>query len=241
MREDSKKWVFAPSDAGRVGPLLARIAARQDLATDVRRRLRYQSQAQRRKCLAVSRFVLASREMRQSELLQVSAAKVLVAALPASFESIRGLLNVRSGKDAFDVHFALFVFLSEIGAFDLRPAERDRAVELMIAYLRSARVRTAQAAWMAGQALGDLCNERTSGALAQLAVRAKYAAARSAAVSGLGVCVDKLPQRSASRSLAVIRRVARADRSNRVRASAAVALRLLRASGAVSRTSKPCS
>src|SRR5206468_6931689 len=96
-----------------------------------------------------------------------------------------GLLSVRSGEGVYEVHFSLFVFLSEIGEFDLQPVERNRVVDLVIAYLLSVRVRTAQAAWMAGQALGSLCNGRVASDLAQLAIDAKWSAGRSAAVKGL--------------------------------------------------------
>src|SRR5207244_12337195 len=104
------------------------------------------------------RLALASHELRRDERLTVSAAKVLVAALPDSLDAIAGLLKVHTGKYAYEVHCSLFVFLSDIHYLELRREDKTRAVELILSYIESARVRTALAAWMAGDAIGGLCN-----------------------------------------------------------------------------------
>jgi hypothetical protein len=124
---------------------------------------------------------------------------------------------------AYEVHFSLFVFLSDVERLKLRPADRKRAVGLIISSLES--VRAARAAWMAGDALGDaLCSRSVASALAQVANHAKFAAGRSAAVKALADCLGRTKSRSSSPLWKVIKRAARSDRSKGVRASARLAL-----------------
>src|ERR1043166_5309654 len=84
----------------RVIGLLARIAPPEDWPLDVRCRLQREGETRRRKDVALSRFALASHELRRNEQISVSAAKVLVAALPGSLDAIARLLKVRTGKYA---------------------------------------------------------------------------------------------------------------------------------------------
>jgi len=215
------------SNAQRVLSLLARIEHPSDETAEVRERLGAIGQTQRRKCVLLCRFALASRELRRGERVRKSAAKVLVASLPTSLDAISKLLAIRTGRYAYEVHCSLFVFLSDLDELGLVPSERTRVVEVMIEYLESATTGIAHAAWMAADALGRVCDRNMIGALVNLSERGRYAAARSASIKVLQDCVTRGNVRDHLHITRTIRRIAHHDRSRRVRASARIALRRL--------------
>jgi hypothetical protein len=164
--------------------------------------------------------------MRRDERLRVSAAKILVASLPSTLEAINRLLKVRTGIDAYEVHFSLFLFLADVDTLKLKPTATQRVVELIVSYLQSARVGTASAAWMAGHALGaHLCDAHVAQLLVQLARNGKWAVGRSEAVRSLGEWMDETRTPVSPEFTALLRDVSRRDPSDRVRANARVALR----------------
>lgn len=183
-------------------------------------RMRLQAAAERR---------LMRRDTRRDEKWRILAAKVLSALVPTSLDSIRRLLAMSDGRYAYEVHFSLFVFLADVEHLNVSKAAVGLVIDVIGNYLRNVRVSTASAAWMAAHALGGHFDSPSARqVLFELSERAKWSAGRAAAIKGLAEAhLDR--RRLGPRLLPFLEHVATADRSERVRICAQLALTRLMA------------
>lgn len=162
-------------------------------------------------------------DLRREESTRVACAKIMIALVPDSAESITRWITTTSGKDIYEVHFSLFCFLDQVPDLPQGKEFATRVPSLVERYLMEIKSNTAYAAFMAGDLLGDHWDANESlPVLLRLAKEAPYAAARDAALGGLGHVLRKLPKSDRRRDsiISLSRQVVSNDRSASVRLAA---------------------
>ncbi len=162
---------------------------------------------------------------RSREEIRVSAIKVLVALFPRTLENIKFLLEKNSDASVYEVHFSFFCFLDQVPR--LTGAENFAfKVPILIAdYLDRVKSETAQAAWMAGDLLGDHWEAETAfSVLSRAAEGANSAAGRLGAIHGLSHLVTRLESSKRKMVMRLLLEISRSDKSRKVRDFAKLAL-----------------
>jgi hypothetical protein len=155
-----------------------------------------------------------------SEESRVKFAKAAVALLPDSVATITRILARSPSSRRGELQFSLFVFLSDAPEL-LNKNEMKPLQQLVGQYLLSVRSKTAQAAWMAGDLLGNHWSLSESlPLLLQTATSAKYAAGREGALHGLAHAIERASKREQREIVKRLRIVADTDRSPAVRSYA---------------------
>jgi hypothetical protein len=176
--------------------------------------------------LLLCRDALSTQALRASEPARLAVLDVLLAFFPSSRDIIVKCLQETSDPTWYEVHFSLFVKLTQREMLCrspmLRPLCRDTP-RLASEYLRDVPTEQGGAAWMAGDVLGEHC--RLSAALPLLLDALKtsrYAAGRSGALHGIAHVLDRLERRNADTEqvLGAVRDVRRQDKSRRVQRKA---------------------
>lgn len=158
------------------------------------------------------------REGARDGKLRVLLAKCLVALLPESYPVLRDLLNPRRRGAAPDAQFSVFCFLDAIGDLDRGHHDRQRILDLLSHYLVNVNHDTAQAAWMAGDLLGDHWPaEESVPLLIHAAQHARFVAGREGAIHGISHALDRVPKRVQWQLVDCLKHIAGTDRSGRVR------------------------
>jgi len=123
---------------------------------------------------------------------RVAWAKSVVALLPASLQLLEHVLLERRDEIDYECHFSLFCFLDEVPCYDrLKPA-KGRVLAAVRSYLLTVDLDCAQAAWMAGDLLGDHWQAVESGPiLLDAAANASSEAGRAAALYGLKMLLSR--------------------------------------------------
>lgn len=168
-------------------------------------------------------------ELQADESLRALLAKVIVAALPESLLEIEALLQAEPTGSLAEVQFSLFSFLDEVPDSWHASGESERVLELVSRYLLNVRKDVAQAAWMAGDLLGDHWPIKASLAvLEQAALNGRFVAGREGALHGLSHALERAPKRSQWSIVETLKAVVAKDRSARVRKYAQLILEDLR-------------
>jgi hypothetical protein len=163
-----------------------------------------------------------------NEEARVAVAKIAAALLPDSVAIVGAVLQRPPTSLLGELQFSLFVFLSDAPQF-LNKGQLQPLQQLVEHYLLSVRSRAAQAAWMAGDLLGDHWPLGESlPILLRTARLAKYAAGREGALHGLAHAIDRASKREQWTIVELLKTVARTDRNPRVRRHAAGVLGPLR-------------
>jgi hypothetical protein len=170
--------------------------------------------------------------LRAHEPTRRAAATAVVALVPASAETIRRWVDARSGKGIYEVHFSIFCFLDWVPRLAYGAEFASEVLSLVEAYLLEVRSEAAQAAWMAGDLLGDHWEEKQAlPVLIRAAREARYVAGRKGAVHGLyHIALAPESDSACKSSMSVLRHASRNDRSVGVRSMAAFYLRDLKRS-----------
>lgn len=158
-----------------------------------------------------------------SEKNRVVLVKILVALLPDSKDALLQLLSWRGEVTAYETHFTIFCFLDEVKCI---AAAQEVAAELPTIienYLMGIDSDCAEAAWMAGDLIGDHW-DLTVGlpTLDRASLHARHVPGRMGAIHGLVKAMDHT--RNRSKILALLRRIAGSDPSQDVREYARLAL-----------------
>ncbi|HUU60146.1 MAG TPA: hypothetical protein VMZ50_11425 [Phycisphaerae bacterium] len=158
-----------------------------------------------------------------NEEQRVGAVKLIVALLPDSAETILSWVKSKTGRGVHEVQFTLFCFLDQ--ARFLPGAERFaiKVPQIVEDYLNHVRAETSQAAWMAGDLLGDhLPVSDGLPVLLRSARSAKFVAGRAGALHGLEHVLGRLKVGSyrSNRVVTLLREISVHDKSLRLRAIA---------------------
>lgn len=162
-------------------------------------------------------LLLHHSEVTQDEALRVLLAKTLVALLPNSLDVIRSILREDQAQGLAEAQFSLFCFLDH--AIDGRDSPTRVAVlDLVEGYLLNVRSDEAQAAWMAGDLLGEHwpLNESLR-VLNTAALNARFRAGREGALHGLSHALARSSKRDQWSIVDVLKRVSTSDRSLHMR------------------------
>lgn len=183
---------------------------------------------ERQRLLQASAAALDRPALCLNDDVRVCAAKVLLCLFPGTERRVRALLECRSDRSAFEVHFSLFCLSG-----DQEYLSRNREFACFISdlaseYLRSIDRETALAAWEAGQMLGRYVPAEIAFAkLLEAARDSRFAAGRAAAAQALADVAKRRGGSSSKLATRELRRIAGYDRAGSVRAAARVALRML--------------
>lgn len=157
--------------------------------------------------------------------LRLSVAKVLVALVPQSLAVIERLLQRANDHNLHELHFSLFCFLDRVPELSDGRNFAKELSRLVEKYLLTVKYETAQAAWMAGDLLGDHWDPREAIRILMKVVRqGRFSAGRKGALHGLGHALDKVGSKETSAILSVICDVSQSDRSEDVKSYARLLL-----------------
>lgn len=160
---------------------------------------------------------------------RVAIARSLVALLPASLGTIAEVLKSRGDAGAYELHFSLFCFLSDHPQVQADQRLRHQLLHHIERYLESVRAATGEAAWMAGDLLGDHWPlEEALPVLLSLARSARYVAGREGALHGLAHALARATKQGQWEIMAGLKAVAAGDRSEAVRSYATQIMSTLR-------------
>ena len=167
--------------------------------------------------LRLAMLGLSERALVRDRAVRRGCVRVLAALLPTTLALVDQLLNRRSHRYDYEVHFTLFCYLDEAREM---PEAAPRVLALTEQYLRDIDRETASAAWMAGDLLGDDWEiDSALPVLLDLAARAKYVAGRRGALHGLREILKKpeLSRDSRKRISVLLKRLSAKDRSFTIR------------------------
>jgi hypothetical protein len=181
----------------------------------------------RRYLLSLCEQVFGEVSLRRDEPSRVAAAKIMVALIPDSIDSIRNWINSKSGKSIYEIHFSLFCFLDQVPGLRNGKEFAREIPPLIQDYLLDVKSKSAFAAFMAGDLLGD--HWEVSEALPILiraAKGARYVAGRKGAIHGLAHILNRLSESDTHRGpiISLLRNIRKRDNSKEVRVSANLVL-----------------
>lgn len=153
---------------------------------------------------------------------RIGVAKLLVAGFPESVSLIRSRVIGDCSRRGAEISFSIFCLLDQVRDLPSAGSNPDDFVPSLIEeYLLNVRSNVAQAAWMAGDLLGDHWAPTESiPILLRLTETARFAAGRRASIHGLSHALSTSSPRVVAEIKAHLRRVANHDRSRVVRAAA---------------------
>jgi hypothetical protein len=181
----------------------------------------------RENLLAICNSAFNSVSSRKDEITRVACARVMVALVPDSIESIKYWINKITGEYIYEVHFSLFCLLDVVPELPNGKMFAKEIPLIVEKYLMDIKSDTAHAAFIAGDLLGDHWHiAEALPVLIRLAQEARYIAGRSSAIHGLSHILSRLP---ASHSItkdvvSLLAKISIKDPSNSVRLSAKLAL-----------------
>jgi|GEM_PF-2046880 len=191
---------------------------------------------QKESVLATCIPVLNGVQSRKNDAVRIVAVRVIVALLPLSLAAIADLLSRCQNKHHYEVHFTLFCYLDSAQEMPDASSLTKDVLLLVENYLMTVPRKTALAAWMAGDMLGEHWNEQEAAPLLmRTAQGAKYSVGRELSVLGLGDMLGRLPVGSAFHKdiLKTVRKVSSSDPSRYVREDAKMLLKQWRKSSKI--------
>ena len=192
---------------------------------DLRRKLVGISVSQRRAMADMCVYLIEESRVTRDEATRVFIAKLLVSLLPYALPQFAQLLQVTPRAPLAEMQFSLLCFLDGGAA----TRANRHVLRLVEHYLMSISRDIAQAAWMAGDLLGDHWDLKESlPVLTAVVFKARHPAGRMAAIHGLSHALDRGTKRDQWLIVDVLRRVASKDRSYKVRSYAESTLGPLR-------------
>jgi hypothetical protein len=150
---------------------------------------------------------------------RIAGAKVLAALMPESLESIRSILRTADDRWWYELHFTLFCFLDDVQS--LPGSFHGSVYQIVKDYIRTARTRTAKAAWMAGDLLGGHWScEALADDLSELVSTAQHVVGKESAIHGLEQLVDRVGEHERATIIEALEQIALTDKSEKFRISA---------------------
>jgi hypothetical protein len=182
-----------------------------------------QSEERQRELLTLCKRALYNAEYRKAENLRIAAVRLLVALAPRSAECIEGLFRNMEGEDIYEVHFTLLCYLEWLPLIAGAEELADNVPGMLAKYLADIEVDTADAAWMAGDLLGEYWELGESlDVLLAAAEFARHPAGQEGALYGLRHALGRLGDRERiDEVMETLRRIAGEDEDPEIRSRAA--------------------
>lgn len=154
---------------------------------------------------------------------RILVARLLVSLLPDSLELLQHILRSgHQGETLAELQFSTFVALSDGLGSEITPAIHLSLLDLIQTFLLQIASDDAQAAWMAGDLLGDHWPiEASLPILFHAAKHAHHAAGREGALHGLSHALLRVTKQQQWEIIGLVRQLAQTDRSASVRSYAA--------------------
>lgn len=188
-------------------------------------RVRQLSEDDRKRLLLLCEDVLNKANLRRVDHSRISTIKALVALVPDSVSIIRKWLTRNSGAYVYEVHFTLFCFLDNVPTMTNTREFAAEIPTLLEEYLLQVKSDSAQAAWMAGDLLGDHWQVTEAlPILIRVAKEARFAVGRNAAIHGLGHILTKLKKADKRPIITLLNEIVNYDASHKVRGQAKMVL-----------------
>ena len=164
----------------------------------------------------------------KNEAVRIAAVRVIVALLPLSLGAIADLLSRFQNKHNYEVHFTLFCYLDWAQEMPDASVLTRMVLPIVEKYLLTVPRKTARAAWMAGNMLGEHWNEQEALLLLTRAAHgARYSVGRQLSILGLGEMLERTPMGSQTHKdiLKILRKISLSDPSRYVKEDAKMLLR----------------
>ena len=183
---------------------------------------------QKKATLAVCISALSGEQSKRNKHIRIAAVRVIVALLPMSLGAVTSLLSRFLNKHHYEVHFTLFCYLDWAQEMPDASALTKDVLRLMENYLLKVPRKTALAAWMAADMLGEHWNEQEAAPLLiKTAQTAKYSVGRQFSIMGLEGILGRLPRESGTHRniLKIVRKISLPDHSEYVKKDAKAVLK----------------
>lgn len=143
--------------------------------------------------VALCRFAVSDSRAMSCEKTRVAVAKVVVSCVPTSQTLVSQLLAKRTTDQDYEMHFSLFCFLDQVRNIPWAEEFASQVPTLVESYLMHIATDRAEAAWMAGDLLGDHwpSNEGIP-PLVRIAENGRHVAGRQGAIHGLEQAMKNL-------------------------------------------------
>lgn len=179
----------------------------------------------RKRLLTLGEEALELAEVRRVEKLRVGTVKVILALTPESATIIRRWIAERTSSYSYEVHFTIFCFLDRVLNWPDTRKFRLEIAELLEEYLLQIKSESAEAAWMAGDLLGDHWPLTQSlPILKRAANKGRFAAGRLGAIHGLSHALGRLTPARKRAVLELLKEISKLDVSSKVRVTARMIL-----------------
>lgn len=164
--------------------------------------------------------ILSDTSSSRNKITRVACVKILVTLLPFTLDLFEKYLKIRHGKQAYEIHFTIFCFLDELNVTHFSSKSKQRVLEAISEYLNNVRSEAGNAAWMAGDLLGDHWeSDQAVEILLAIVQKGRYVAGRLGALHGLEERLRHTIGRSslAKTIIGALGKVSHCDKSLRVR------------------------
>ncbi|MGI8496276.1 MAG: hypothetical protein ACR2OG_01655 [Gemmatimonadaceae bacterium] len=199
--------------------------------SELRARAAQQGEFVRRRLLAEIDRGLGAGNAPADEPSRVTLARLLAALIPDSIPAIASSLQTSDLSDASaELQFSIFVALSDLPALITDAQVLDTVTQLLKRYLLAIDTDMAQAAWMAGDLLGDhWLLALALPTLCDVARGAQHASGREGAIHGLSHALGRASKAEQWKMVELLNAIATTDSEPSVRQSAEMAISSLRA------------
>jgi hypothetical protein len=160
--------------------------SRHECVADIRHEIHAFSERDRKDLKEFIIAAISDQSILRNKELRIGLVKIIIALLPESEEILIEILKRHNSNLDFEFHFSLFCFIDQIQELHIGHDYEQHISNIVEAYLCDVKKSTAQAAWMAGDLLGNHWNRQLSlPILLRISEKAKYTAGKKAALYGL--------------------------------------------------------
>jgi len=185
---------------------------------ELEKRCKRLNNSTRLRLLSICKESLQFQEIRRYEPLRIALIKTLIALVPDSNIIIESLINKKSDQYFYEVHFSLFCFLDQLHQLKGGKKLASKIPFLIEQYLFNVKSNAGNAAWMAGDLLGDHWPlEESLPVLLKSAKNSRFIAGRSSALHGIEEALRKIETSKKKKILMLLKEIYKTDRSSKIK------------------------
>ena len=160
---------------------------------DITKTIQDLNKANRERLFALSKSSVNDKKIIKDHSSRLALVHILVNLMPESVEIIKELINRKSDKFDYEMHFSLFCFLDDVPDLPGGLKFAREIPSIIEKYLMEIKTETAYAAFMAGDLLGEHWYvDEARPILMKIAKKARYSAGRHSAIHGLEHVLQQL-------------------------------------------------